>query len=65
MIIIAWLHAVICNFSGEENSVESDLGSDDELPESLLPDDSDNSRQPESQYHIDVWFGGFKSCIHE
>lgn len=30
---------------GEDNSVDSDLPSDDELPESLLPDDSHNARQ--------------------
>ena len=49
------LIACYYGFSGEDNSVDSDLPSDDELPECLLPDDSHNSRQTGSQYHANVW----------
>ena len=49
------LIACYYGFSGEDNSVDSELPSDDELPECLLPDDSHNSRQTGSQYLRIVW----------
>lgn len=55
------LIACCYGFSGEDNSVDSDLPSDDELPESLLPDDSHNSRQTGSQYYV---LFGFGALIH-
>ena len=55
------LIACYYGFSGEDNSVDSELPSDDELPECLLPDDSHNSRQTGSQYLRIVWWLGFNT----